>query len=129
HRVAWINVTSDQSVPLRASAAAAMIPLGLPTTWLLIDAPNERASCQPVYGAFWNAGPAPPPKPSVTNWSFELKYLPAMRPIPLVVSFMAPGNSYGTPSVLRSVPALYAKTMRRPESISPLMRASVCAGV
>ena len=50
-----MNVTSDQSVPFLASAAALTIPIGLPTTWLCINAPNERPSCHPVYGAPWNA--------------------------------------------------------------------------
>ncbi len=51
-----MKVTSDQSVPFLASAAALTIPIGLPTTWLCIDAPNERPSCHPVYGAPSNAG-------------------------------------------------------------------------
>ena len=90
-----MKVTSDQSVPFLASAAASTIPIGLPTTWLLINAPNERPSCHPVYGAPWNAATGPPAKPSVTNWSFELKYVFAILPIPFVVSFIAPGNSNG----------------------------------
>ncbi len=104
-----MNVTSDQSVPFLASAAALTIPIGLPTTWLLIDAPNERPSCHPVYGAPSNAATGPPAKPSVTNWSFELKYVFAILPIPFVVSFMAPGNSNGMPWALRLVPPLYAE--------------------
>jgi hypothetical protein len=127
--VAWIKVTSDQSVPFLASAAALTIPIGLPTTWLLINAPNERPSCHPVYGAPWNAATGPPAKPSVTNWSFELKYVFAILPIPFVVSFIAPGNSNAMPWALRLVPPLYENTIRRPESIKPLIMASVCSGV
>jgi hypothetical protein len=106
HRVQWTNVTSDQSLPLRGSAAALMTTFGWPTLWLLIKALNERASCHPVYPAPSNAAPGPAPHPSVTSWSRELKYFFAMRPMPLDVSPMAPGNSYGNPSALRFVPAL-----------------------
>jgi hypothetical protein len=42
-----MKVTSDQSVAVPASAAALTIPIGLPTTWLCIDAPKARPSCQP----------------------------------------------------------------------------------
>src|SRR5215510_4502697 len=90
-----MNVTSDQLVPFLESEAALTMVIGLPTTWLCIDAPKARPSCHPVYGAPSNAATGPPAKPSVTSWSFELKYFFAMRPMPFVVSFIAPGNSKG----------------------------------
>jgi hypothetical protein len=40
----------------------------------------------------------------VTNWSFELKYFFAIRPIPFAVSFIVPGASNGRPCALRFVP-------------------------
>jgi hypothetical protein len=73
HLVAWMKVMSDQSPPLRGSAAAFTIDVGLPTTWSATSAPKDRASCQPVYGAPANAGPGLPARPSVSNWSRELK--------------------------------------------------------